>query len=259
MKKNLNSSIGLFCCIFLLLAVSSAYAKPAMDITYPKNDDVLGGYFVPVSWTDPAVEKSRLAYPDNYSSSGKNYHIVISDPDGNVLLEQTVNNQNYCVFTYEEIMDILEQKIYLLTVNDLKTGTASEAVRFFYQRPFCEVPDDVLMGTTAEELSLSPEMQTESSASATTMALTSDCAYCRTYMWPGVLVILVNATNYNKYITMTCNQTTWYSNTVQAGFSGPVFVNISSGNFRTSYYDGIVSTYKCTTITPFAYTIIQFP
>jgi hypothetical protein len=112
-------------------------------------------------------------------------------------------------------------------------------------------------GSTTADPSSQSTLGTESLAMSAT-AYTA-CSYCRTYSWPGMLVIYVNATTYNKQIVIYCNQTTWYSTTVQASYSGPVFVNISSGNYDVNYNDGILATNKCVTVNPFAYTVITFP
>lgn len=256
---------GFAACIGLFLAVdgignaadnAKAAQKDYIQITSPEANSVVDGYFLAVSWTDSSVEKRNSVYPDNYDKHGGDYNIIVTDESGTTILERKVTGQNYLVFAWDDIKEDLFSEIYLVKV--VSRNAESEAVKFYYNKPPCELPntDHIGMFSTETETAVAGSATMETAAKSTS----SGCAYCYSWHWPGTLVILVNATTYTKYINIFCNSIQWSSLSYAPSYSGPIFIPIAGGdNFKITYYDSIYNTYQCTLIKPFQYTVVQFP
>jgi hypothetical protein len=231
------------------------YSINKIQLTYPNHNGVVSGYFIPVSWSDSAVERLNDVYPDNYERTGKKYSVTISTTDGEVLLKRKIENSNFCIFTYPEIDGLLEQRTYRVSVSLANSRAMQDTASFYYRKPLAEMPLDTDL---ENDIYRAPD-ESENRENVQTLRSYGSCPYCEPFMWPGMLAIMLSPTTYSKTVTITCNSTVWYNNTFPASFSGPVFISLSTGTYKVSYYDRIVSTYACPHMRPFAFTVVEFP
>lgn len=278
MKKFATILISWVICFFIVLpgtgnAGNDFNSKKVKDkkieISHPSSNGVVEGYFLPVSWRDSFVENSKTPYPDNYSASDRKYHVTVSDKTGVTLLEEIVSGQNYWVFSYDEIKDVLDQKIYYLKVEELSSQVSSDKLHFFYQKPYGEIPDfseipqeisePVISDESAESLAISDDTA-EFEALAMSTSAESSCPYCRAYNWFGVLVAVLSTSQHDKHLTVHCQQVKWYEGTFAASYNGPVFINLPAGdNFKVSYNDQVYDIFRCVKMYAWGYTIIRLP
>lgn len=231
-----------------------------ITITYPNDNGVVSGYYIPISWKDAWVERSDNPYPDNYLSEKRIYHVIISELDGKTVYKAKVAGQNYLVLLYDDIKDILDHDDYRVKVSAASAPGLSDEVTFFYKKPFCDIPSEISKEIVADYSISTPDVSSLAEDSVSSLATSSyGCSYCLTSRWGGILIILVGSTTYNKSVSVLCNETVWYSNTIAASYSGPIFINISSGNFKVTYNDFIYNTYACVTVNPFSFASVQFP
>ncbi len=275
-RRVVCSKVLLLVCLTLMLTAGSVFALDAgvfhrvdvsaasnaqgkkLEITNPEKNGYVDGYFLPVSWRDMEVEASSLTYPDNYAQSGKTYIISIMDPVKNVLLERTVENLNYYVFSYDEIRDVLERDTYFIRVETEDVpGAPSPPIRVFYDKPYNDPPpyqEGMDVPLDAEISPFDGDLKSFNALSYTT------CSSCFMQYWPGYVVIYVNATHYTKNIRMYCNSISLYNQSYSSSYSGPIFLPINAGyNYNVTYNDYRYSGNRCINVRPYTYTIIQFP
>jgi len=261
--KNRKNWTGIMICFCIIMANAgyaaesltgnAVYRDKKMEITYPEKNSTVSGYFLPVSWRDPAVENKKMTYPENYQQSGKTYQITVSDKLQNIMLKASVSDQNYFIFNYDDIKGLLPSDYYSVTVENEDNSVSTASVRFFYQEP-ADDTDINNQAATDNQTAVSESPGTE------TLALTSvSCPYCLTDNWPGMLVYFFNQTAYSKKVTIDCNEDNWSSLTFAPSFSGPFFISMSSGNFKVTYNDSVSYSVKCINIYPWAYTIVPLP
>jgi hypothetical protein len=259
---------GLICLSIVLLISSAAYGEEVLDssisvyksqnikVTYPEKNTVISGYFLPVSWSDPAVENTKIPYPENYKADNREYRVSIFEKANKTLIEKNVSGQNFCVLNYDEIKDTLERGKYFVKVEDVTSATATSATRFFYEKPLGEISDSTISNAESD---VSDMTDTATGSDVMTEAATSSaCSYCLTDGWPGLLVIVFDVTTYDKILSIDCNQTNWYTHTYASDYTGPEFISISSGNFEVSYYDFTQYLVQCPVVTPFKFTLVEF-
>ncbi|MCP4104361.1 MAG: hypothetical protein GY749_02315 [Desulfobacteraceae bacterium] len=263
MKKFTTIMIGWSICLFTIL-LNTGYAgddfvsadnKPGnqkfIEITHPVKNSVVSGYFLPVSWSDPEVDSDKVPYPENYKKSNKEYQITVYDRR-DTILKKHVSGQNYYIFTYNEIEEVLEEGVYALTVTESNSSKQAHAMKFFYEKPG-EFTSETDSDTVGESIDEELNIQAVSGSKA-------GCASCQDNYWPGMLVILLQATTYNKNVDVYCNQTHWYGRIFSPDFNGPYFVSITGAyNYTIFYNDYIVNTYKCVNVYSFKYSLVEFP
>lgn len=240
-----------------------------LSISHPEKNGVVSGYFIPVSWSDPAVENGELPYPENYKASQKSYRVMIYDRS-EVVLEKVVTGLNYYVFTIDEIKDVLRRKAYRFQVENAETLSTSHPLGFFYDMP--ELDDSVM-----EELQKAPATpgegvpadgnedgqftSLENAYAATDTSSYTYCPTCYSQYWPGMVVFYVRyPTTYSKVLRIYCGSNKYYEKTVASSFTGPVFASMTSGyNYNAVYWDGATLSNRCIDIYPFEYTWVIFP